>query len=415
MAEKERLDKIFDQFMTAPTIFKNQKVLQPSYVPGFLPHRTNQIERIGLKIASVLRGGTPSNIFCYGKTGTGKTAVSKSVLDGLVEKCKTSGIQPPLTTLINCRATKAEYSIFRELGMSVGVDVPHTGLSKEKVFNDFVEEVKKTPLMIIVLDEIDQLLKEDITRGNDILYKLTALKAEANLRVSLIGISNDLKFKEYLDPRVMSRLGEEEILFPPYTASELQDILEERAKEALLPGTIKPGVIQLCAALSAQEHGDARRAIDLLRVAAEVASRKQSPAIEEKFVREASREIVGNLIVDSIQQLTIQSKLVLCSVYLLEENKVKDAVTGDLYNVYSEISDIVGIEKLTQRRISDLISELDMLGLVNAQVISKGRYGRTKRIKLSVPRKIITDTLYEDPRIGQLSSYSSSILKSSVG
>jgi cell division control protein 6 len=281
------------------------------------------------------------------------------------------------------------------------------------VFNDFVQEVKKTPLMIVVLDEIDQLLKEDINRGNDILYKLTALKAEANLKVSLIGISNDLKFKEYLDPRVMSRLGEEEILFPPYTASELQDILEARAQEALIPGTIKPGVIQLCAALSAQEHGDARRAIDLLRVAAEVASRKQSPAIEEKFVREASREIVGNLIVDAIQQLTIQSKLVLCSVYLLEENKVKDAVTGDLYNVYSEISDIVGIEKLTQRRISDLISELDMLGLVNAQVISKGRYGRTKRIKLSVPRKIITDTLYEDPRISQLSSYSSPSLKPS--
>jgi cell division control protein 6 len=268
--------------------------------------------------------------------------------------------------------------------------------------------------MIIVLDEIDQLLKEDITRGNDILYKLTALKAEANLKVSLIGISNDLKFKELLDPRVMSRLGEEEILFPPYTASELQDILEERSKEALLPGTVKPGVIQLCAALSAQEHGDARRAIDLLRVAAEVASRKQSPVIEEKFVREASREIVGNLIVDAIQQLTIQSKLVLCSVYLLEKNKVSDAVTGDLYNVYSEISDLVGIEKLTQRRISDLISELDMLGLVNAQVISKGRYGRTKRIKLSVPRKIITDTLYEDPRISQLSSFSSSILRSSV-
>ncbi|MHA1916710.1 MAG: Cdc6/Cdc18 family protein [Candidatus Ranarchaeia archaeon] len=413
MKKNDTLDKIFDKFMTAPTIYKNQNVLQPSYIPDKLPHRIKQIEKIGLKIASVLRGGTPSNIFCYGKTGTGKTAVTQTIIESLTEKCKSSGITPPLGCIINCRTTKSEYSILRELCRAVGLkNVPHTGFSKEKLFSDFVKElIKKNQLMIIVLDEIDQLIKENNERGNDILYRLTKLKTEdVKIQVSLIGISNDLKFKEFLDPRVMSRLGEEEILFPPYTASELKNILQERSQQAFILNTVNLGVLSLCAALSAQEHGDARRAIDLLRVAAEVATRNQSKIVEEKHIREANEEIDRNLIVESIRGLTIHSKMILFASYVFEKYKMKDTVTGDLYNMYSEISDIIRLEKLTQRRISDLISELDMQGLLNARIISKGRYGRTKKIKSNIPQSIAASTLFEEPRIAQLQNYKPSLV-----
>ena len=111
------------------------------------------------------------------------------------------------------------------------------------------------------------------------------------------------------------------------------------------------------------------------------------------------------LLVESIRGLTIHSKMILLTSYIFDKYKMKDTVTGDLDNVYSEITDMIGLEKLTQRRISDLISELDMLGLVNARIISKGRYGRTKKIRSNIPKKIAATTLFEEPRIAQLQNY----------
>jgi Cdc6-like AAA superfamily ATPase len=37
---------------------------------------------------------------------------------------------------------------------------------------------------------------------------------------------------------------------------------------------------------------------------------------------------------------------------------------------------------LTQRRVSDVIAEFDLLGIINAKVISKGRYGRTREVSV---------------------------------
>ena len=49
---------------------------------------------------------------------------------------------------------------------------------------------------------------------------------------------------------------------------------------------------------------------------------------------------------------------------------------------------------LTQRRISDILAELDMLGIINAKIISKGRYGRTREISLSID-EVISNRLKE--------------------
>ena len=129
----------------------------------------------------------------------------------------------------------------------------------------------RATLMIVVLDEIDFLVKK---HGDELLYRLTRANEElSSSKISVIGITNDLKFVDNLDPRVRSSLGEVELVFPPYNASQLEDILNDRARIAFRPGVIRSGVISLCAALAAREHGDARRALDLLRVAGEIAER----------------------------------------------------------------------------------------------------------------------------------------------
>ena len=394
------LDKIFDGFLSGPKIFKNRDVMRSTYVPEDLPHRADQITRIGKILATILKGGVPSNIFLYGKTGTGKTAVALYVLKHLVAKAEEIGIQLPLKEIINCKDIDTDYRVFARLSSAVGEEVPFTGLPTDEVFNRFKFNLDSNQqTFIIVLDEIDQLVKKASKKGspNKVLYELTRINSDlSNARVCIIGISNDLKFKEYLDPRVLSSLSEEEMVFPPYKATELLDILKQRANMGFFPDVITEGTIEITAALAAREHGDARRALDLLRVAGELAERESDEKVTETHVRRAMTLIERDTVSDALKTLPIQSKLVLYSTYLLEKNEITEIYTGDVYTTYSQLCDVARLDELTQRRVSDLINELDMLGIITARVISKGRYGRTKKIRLSIPKSIITSILEED-------------------
>jgi cell division control protein 6 len=258
-------------------------------------------------------------------------------------------------------------------------------------------------LIIIVLDEVDMLVKKD---GDDVLYGLTRINTLLKRgRVSLVGISNDLKFKDYLDPRVVSSLSEEEVVFPPYTATELQDILRQRATAGFRESVLEDGVINLCAALAAREHGDARRALDLLRVAGELCERRGEQKTAERHVREAQGCIENDKVTETLKTLPLQSKLVLYSIYVLEERGEEEVITGSVFEIYAQLCGDLGLDLLTQRRVGDLVNELDMLGIINAKVESKGRYGRTKMIKLSVPHSQVKEVLGEDETIKNISSY----------
>jgi cell division control protein 6 len=223
-----------------------------------------------------------------------------------------------------------------------------------------------------------------------------------NSRVSVIGISNDLKFTEFLDPRVRSSLGEEEIVFPPYDATQLRDILAARADIAFEADALSEDVIPLCAAFAAQEHGDARRALDLLRTAGELAERDQTERVGEGHVRDAQEKLELDRVIEVVRTLPTQSKVVLFAVVLLERNGAQNINTGEVYNIYRGLCDEIDADVLTQRRVTDLISELDMLGIVTAVVVSKGRHGRTKDINLSVSADEIEAVLTSDSRLGDI-------------
>ena len=264
--------------------------------------------------------------------------------------------------------------------------VPETGLPTETLYNklfDLINERKQ--ILLLALDELDALIKKI---GDELLYNLTRINAElTKSKITLIGISNDISFTENLDPRVKSSLSEEEIIFPPYNAIQLKDILEERAKKALKPNVFSEGVISKCAALAAQEQGDARRALDLLRVAAEIAERNEDPKITEQHVTLAEQKLELDRVVELAKLQPRHSQLVLYSIFKLFEKGADQILTGDIYDIYISLCKRNGYRFLTQRRVSDLISELDMLGLISAKVVSKGRYGRTREIKLAIAKK----------------------------
>jgi len=401
---KDQIDDIFDKFLQGPKIFTDREVLRPDYVPDHLPHREDQIQQIAKILAPVLDEARGSNIFIYGKTGTGKTAVVKYVLNRLIRRSNEIGALVE-NSYVNCRLVGTVYRVLLKLGESIDLKIPFTGLATSEVFDRFEDALDlKGVLLIVVLDEIDALIK---VYGDNLIYELTRVNETLNKgKVSLICISNDLLFKDLLDPRVLSSLGEEEVVFRPYTATELKDILLERAKISFNDDVLMAGSLNLCSALAAAEHGDARRALDLLRVAGELTEREGVAKVTEEHVRCAQKKIEEDRVVLVLKTLPIHSKLVLCSIYIMSRAKVKNAITGDVYEVYIELCNQLGLESLTQRRISGLINELDITGILNARVVSLGRYGRTKKIRLAISNVVIKDVFSNDPWTKKIIDYS---------
>jgi len=377
---------IFQEFVEKKImIFKDRDALASHFAPETIPHRDKQINGLAAILAPSLRGGRPSNVFIYGMTGTGKTLVSKFV-GAELEKTSNKTSQSVKIIYINCKMKKiadTEYRLLAELSRLLGQEVPITGLPTERIYNTFFNLLdSKEWVIVIILDEIDSLVKKV---GDDFLYNFTRINQDLKkAKVSIIGITNDLNFIEILDPRVKSSLGEEEILFPPYNAIELQDILKQRSSLGFQSDAFSDGVIPKCAALAAQEHGDARRALDLLRVAGEIAERQNEKKITEKHVDLALEKIDYDRIIEFVKSLPKQTKLVLLAIIILDEDEHDDIQTGDVYSIYEAKCKECGLHPLTQRRISDLLSELDMMGVVNAKILSLGRYGRTREIKLNV-------------------------------
>ncbi|MEK6909078.1 MAG: LAGLIDADG family homing endonuclease [Nanoarchaeota archaeon] len=322
---------------------------------------------------------------------TGKTLSVQYVTKEILKRVSDSGANNLKVVYLNCKLKKiadTEYRILAEIISALGESVPATGLPTDAVYSKFIEIIeRKKQLILIVMDEIDQAVKK-ISDG--FLYNLTRLNSELkNAQISLVGISNSLTFMDHIDPRVRSSLGEEELVFAPYNALQLQDILRERANQAFAEGVLDEGVFSKCAAFAAREHGDARRALDLLRVAGELAERENSKKLTMEFIDKANNKIERDKMLDIIENEPRQHQLVLYSILNLTKNDNKEGIfTGNVYNKYQEMCQKTKIEILTQRRVSDIIAEFDMLGLINVDVISRGRMGRTREIKLMVPENL---------------------------
>jgi len=398
---EDEVPNIFKDLLESPKIFRNRDVLRHSYTPEYLPHRKNEIESLASILVPALKGETPSNALIYGKTGTGKTATVKFVGNQLESMSRSMNVLCHVHYL-NCELIDTQYRVLATLAKILGKNVPMTGWPTDQVY----EEVKKSidsrnQSIIIVLDEIDKLVK----KGDEVLYNLSRINSELErARVSIIGISNDLKFKNFLDPRVISSLSEEELIFPPYNAEQLQDILQQRAELAFFDGVLDDEVIPFCSALAAQEHGDARKALDLLRVSGEIAEKENSEIVTKEHVQMAVKKIEMDHVLEAVRMLPTQNKILLFGMVLLAEAGFKKFTTGEIFTVYKSLCKKVGVDVLTQRRISDLISELDMLGIINSIIISKGRYGRTREIKLDVPNESVKEALLEDYRLEALAT-----------
>lgn len=381
------MTNIFDNLADKGSVFKDKQYLDHRFLPDNLPHRKDQITGIAKYWIEALNNVTPSDVTIYGKTGTGKTAAAKFAMKQLEEAASNKELRIR-TEYIRCTDYTTEYQVIAKLCQQMGRDVPYRGWTKAEVVNTFRDILKSNlygnkMILIVVLDEIDILLKND---GDGILYTLTRTD-----NVSILSISNYVDFKKFIKSRVMSSFRDREIVFPPYGAQQLVDILEERSRLSFNPETLTNDVIPLCAAMAAKEEGDARYALDLLRTAGEIADEKESKLVHGDYVREAKDKIEHNKITDLITTLPAQQQRVLEAILNLTQEK-EEITSGKLYDTYKEVSKG---DTVSYRRIFDFINELEMLGIISTNTISRGcGRGRTNIISLQCDNDILEDALY---------------------
>jgi cell division control protein 6 len=375
------------RFERKQNIFRNKDALGESYQPDQIEERDEEIEEYMDALQPVIDGWEPNNIFLYGNTGVGKTAVTDYLLDRLQDDVAEYDDVDLSVISLNCKTLNSSYQVAVELVNELrpaGGEISSTGYPQQTVFKKLYEELEAIGgTILIVLDEVDSIGDRD-----ELLYELPRARANNNLdstKVGVIGISNDFKFREQLDPRVQDTLCERELQFPPYDAPELENILESRAEIAITEGAVEQGVLNFCAALAARDSGSARQALDLLRLAGEIAENREADLIERDHVEAARSRLEQERVEEGMRELTTHGRLALLAVISKAAKEETPCRTREIYEEYITLCDSSGTDSLAQRSVHNHLSDLRMLGILSAYENRSGSRGNYYSYELDVP------------------------------
>lgn len=367
-------------------IIKNPNVLSPYYLPSTLLYRDDEITKIRQAIAPALRGERGKNLFIYGKTGTGKTSCVRKVAD---EINKLNGVSTRVS-YINCRVYNSRYRVFAKIISDHLPTYAKSGYGLPFLYEKFIDWVEEDgKIFIVILDEID--IVKDL---DELVYTLSRANDDIkNGGVSMIGISNKLSFKERLDPRTRSALYENELIFTPYTATQLHGILEQRVKEGFVENSVDEEAISYAAAIAAKESGDARYALKLLSKAAEIAEQQQVSRISKKEIDDARKSVEEEIVDEAIATFPEHQQLFLYAIASASEkayHKLNDGterviLSGEAYARYVSLMKSLKKEPKTMRWCREYLTDLESLGLIRTQESSVGIRGHTKLITLNYP------------------------------
>lgn len=385
------------------TFFKNKAVLKPNYRLESLEdilHRDEEINQYIDYMMDATEGCSPSNLFLYGKPGLGKTLMTELVMEQLKLEAGANGVDV-CVVMINCDENKNEIGIVTELIRQLPTppgEEKHFPRYSLSYYNAYCRKlINAYPgVIIVVFDELDKAKQPE-----EVINRLLRITSETSkLPPTIIGITNDAKLRDTFETHIKSMLGENSLFIDPYDADQIADILRARAAEAFEPDVVDDIAIQITAALAAQESGDVRKGIELLRVAGEIAVRKGHSTVTEDDVREADDQIEIDKVLKSFRKLPVQSKTTLLACIKVDGSGC-GSDTNTIYTVYRRLTDYVCIDKLTLRRVNDLMNELAFLGIIEMEKKSRGRNGMSRKVvkinsKLQIMKELEADSRFYD-------------------
>ncbi|MFA4907376.1 MAG: AAA family ATPase [archaeon] len=389
-----QLQDFFEERLSRQTVFRDRNAITPHYVPETLPFRESQIRFISENLVELCNNKKSNNVFVYGKTGTGKTVTVRHVISQLLEfaKGKNLGIR---SVYVNCRTHPTKYKVLAKAVQQFFPEENFLGFSSSFVNDKLISHAENNRHLVLVLDEIDKVRDLD-----ELVYALTRANDELSRgSISIIGISNNVLFKERLDPRTKSGLCQREIVFAPYNAEELRAILDQRAKLAFNEGKVSEAALCLASALAAKESGDARTAVMLLLRAGEMADAQEKEIVDEEEVRQAKASVEEEIIYGMISTLPQQEQLVLYAISSLSSKdrgftKIsgeteRTLFSGEVYEEYRSIAKQLNENAISARWYREYLSELEMYGLITTTASGHGIRGQTRLIKPAFdPKKI---------------------------
>ena len=375
----------FEKILSEKSIFRDASVLSPHYVPKDLPFRDQQLHEIMSVLSPALKGQKPRNLIVYGKTGTGKTCTTKKVMEDFLASVKE---RKASMHYINCRIYNSRYRILQKILKGYMPELEKAGFGLPFLYEKLIEIASGGEQMVIVLDEIDMVKDLD-----ELVYTLTRSNDEIKGGgVSIIGISNKLSFKDSLDPRSKSSLYETEMIFQPYTAEQLQKILEQRVGSGFADGVIEGSAINLAAAITSQESGDARYALKLLGKAGEIVQQEGRAKVTDHDVEAARKKVELDLTVETVNTLPEMHQLVLYAIASLSCEGSKYSrlegveggflFSGEVYEEYERACKSARKRPRSSRWYKEYLNDLEMLGLIITTPSGKGVRGQTTLIRI---------------------------------
>jgi cell division control protein 6 len=407
LAEQSFQQNIFQRQLEKNTVFRDRSAITPHYTPEKLPFREKQIEEITQVLSSALQGVKPDNLFIYGKVGTGKTVTVNHVLGQLKEFISQNNSKTVDFAYVNCRNHNTKYKAIIKALAKFFPKEDFIGYSSAFVYEKLLSHAEKGKQVLLVLDEVDKVRDLD-----ELIYALTRANDELQHGgISIIGISNNLFFKDKLDARTKSALLQREMVFPPYNASELKEILKGRVEMAFKPHSVEESAINLASAIAAQESGDARAAVMLLLRAGEEADKKSLDRVSDVLVRVAKSRVEEEVTLSMVETLPKQQQLVLYSISLmtlqghgygrLNGQKEKGVFfSGDAYREYERIASGLEEQVVSSRWFREYVNELETYGLLLTTASGKGVRGTTTLIRLGFDAKKLQNALEKELMLG---------------
>jgi cell division control protein 6 len=395
-----------DLFVREDPIFANKELLEINHLPDErrIVGRDEEIKELANAVNPAIFGQSPSNVLIYGKTGTGKSLCAKHVSKRLISTAEEEGVTAGYT-YVDCAQDTTETQAVQTIAKSLNdrpqtdVKIPDKGIATATYYKRLWRILDQLyDVVLVILDEIDKLSDDDILMQ---LSRAGEAGKVDNCKIGVIGVSNKIKYKDRMDERVKSSLCEREFVFPPYNSEQLASIMSAR-KDAFREGVLESGVIPRAAALAAREHGDARKAIDILRYAGEIAQSNEAGTVSEQYIVDARERAEKDRFRELIRGSTPHSRYVLQALTILaihEEDEDTDGFrTTRIYDVYEEVCDQEASSALSLRRVRDLLKEHSFLDITEQTRHSGGSAegSYTKHQLLEDPevvKEVLLDTI----------------------